>query len=549
MASDTSSERVYTALAYLFVLAFAVWVRVPTLSEGFWIDEVMSAAIISDPWALMMTRIGFTDVHPPGYYILLKAWSGLWGESDLALRSLSMVAGLGTLLLVMSWLRTRAGWPVALFGGLLLACSPFHSHYSVEVRAYALFTLSALALAWRLERWLEAPTTRGLRTVILLEVLTLGLHYYGLLWVALLNLYVFGANRLRAVGWRRQWLKGQCLSLSVLACWLPLLFVQVFELPEVMKAHLSDTLPFSRILAALGPFPSLEASLFAIISGGGLVMLALWGAWSLSSDVKAELETPPQDAEPVTLASGLVIASTLLIMPLFALILLPMSESLLEAYLRQLPWAYGAIVAVVVLGVIAAWARPLQVRLPLVPWLMLAGPLLVLLMHQLQPMLFLRNLLVFVPLVVLCASWSLRRAPSGVPIALCCLLLAVAGLHRDQGSEGFMPRQDFKGAIAALAEAPDEIVLVAPAWDAEGVSRYAGGQRIVPVMSSEEVARATSAANSVVVLLARPERLALSMDDVDVALGADWERGEAARFRGHRGAMQWLRYRRVAASP
>ncbi|MDP6587505.1 MAG: glycosyltransferase family 39 protein, partial [Anaerolineales bacterium] len=34
------------------------------------------------------------DVHPPGYYILMKAWSVMMGGSEFALRSLSAFVGL-----------------------------------------------------------------------------------------------------------------------------------------------------------------------------------------------------------------------------------------------------------------------------------------------------------------------------------------------------------------------------------------------------------------------------------------------------------------------
>jgi hypothetical protein len=544
MTASLRRARLREPAVYVFVLLIAMLTRLTTLSEGFWIDEVMSAAIISDPWSLMLTRIGFTDVHPPGYYMVLKAWSVLWGDSDLALRSLSMIAGLGTLLLVMGWLRTRAGWSVALFGGVLLACSPFHSHYSVEVRAYALVTLAALALAWRLERWLAAPCSRGLWSLVALEVLTLSLHYYGWLWVALLNLYVFGTDRLREPGWRKEWLKGQYIALVALAAWLPLLFVQLFELPEVMKAHLSDALPLTRIIAALGPFPSFEPSVIATSVGGAIVMLAFAGAWLIRSEGQDAVEVSSEAPSPAGLGLAIFIAAGVLVMPLFALIVLPMSDSLLEAYIRQLPWAYAAIAVVVSLGGLAAWARPLRVRPPLVAWLMVGGPLLVLVMHQLQPMLFLRNLLVFMPLVVLCASWSLCRAPVGLHIVLSLLVLSVAGAQFDQGSEGFMPRQDFAGAAAALVSVTDGPVLVAPGWDAAGLSRYASGQRIVPVMSTDEVARAAHEEKSLVVLLGRPDRFALTEQEVEAELGPSWRREQTKHFRGHRGAMRWSLYRR-----
>ncbi len=105
---EVERTRLVWTLSLVSVLLIALALRVPSLLEGFWIDEVMSAAIITDPWGLMLTRIGFTDVHPPGYYVLLKLWSSGVGESDMALRTLSLVSGIATVALLMVWIKERA---------------------------------------------------------------------------------------------------------------------------------------------------------------------------------------------------------------------------------------------------------------------------------------------------------------------------------------------------------------------------------------------------------------------------------------------------------
>ena len=55
-----------------------------------WFDEAFSAYLIQfSYWDILV----FTaeDVHPPVYYWLLKAWSTLFGTTEFALRSLSVV--------------------------------------------------------------------------------------------------------------------------------------------------------------------------------------------------------------------------------------------------------------------------------------------------------------------------------------------------------------------------------------------------------------------------------------------------------------------------
>ena len=50
-------ERLKWPLGLAFVFCIALLSH-SVLSEGFWIDEVMSAAIITDPWDVMLTRVG-----------------------------------------------------------------------------------------------------------------------------------------------------------------------------------------------------------------------------------------------------------------------------------------------------------------------------------------------------------------------------------------------------------------------------------------------------------------------------------------------------------
>ena len=94
MTSATSS-RSSTAWVWLLVIGVAALLRTLNLWESFWIDEVMSAAVIEEPWDILVTRVGFSDVHPPGYYLFLKSWSALFGTSDVALRALSWLASIG----------------------------------------------------------------------------------------------------------------------------------------------------------------------------------------------------------------------------------------------------------------------------------------------------------------------------------------------------------------------------------------------------------------------------------------------------------------------
>jgi hypothetical protein len=121
-------------------------------------NETFSWRLAVLPWGELVRRTA-ADVHPPLYYLLLKAWIGAAGDSVLALRAPSVL--LGALAVVALFQATQAwgrfGGPAAgtaridragLLAALLLTFNPLAVEWSAKARMYALGTaLSAAALA------------------------------------------------------------------------------------------------------------------------------------------------------------------------------------------------------------------------------------------------------------------------------------------------------------------------------------------------------------------------------------------------------------------
>ncbi len=90
----------------------------------------------------------------PLYFLLLKLWVLVWGDSTVALRSFSLLVSLPLLPLVYVLGRQTVGRADRLVAALLLALSPLQLYFAQEARVYMLATLlSALAtvgyLGWR----------------------------------------------------------------------------------------------------------------------------------------------------------------------------------------------------------------------------------------------------------------------------------------------------------------------------------------------------------------------------------------------------------------
>ena len=163
--------------AAVFVLLLATFTRFHLLeAQSFWNDEGNSARLSERSIPAIIAGTA-SDIHPPLYYLALRGWRELVGETEFGLRSLSAFAGVVTVAIVMALGRNltqgRKGAKaqaipnesigsarpgvVALtsaVAGLLAAVSPVLVYYSQETRMYALLALLAALSAWVLLVWL-----------------------------------------------------------------------------------------------------------------------------------------------------------------------------------------------------------------------------------------------------------------------------------------------------------------------------------------------------------------------------------------------------------
>ena len=143
----------FELILIMAVLALATALRFYALDHSsLWSDEGNTWALVQRPWA-QIARDAAADIHPPGYYWALKAWTALWGTSAWALRSFSAVAGVllvAAIAAVAAQFRSarhrRALFPT--LAALTAAVNPFQIYYSQEARMYMLLALEATVLLW-----------------------------------------------------------------------------------------------------------------------------------------------------------------------------------------------------------------------------------------------------------------------------------------------------------------------------------------------------------------------------------------------------------------
>ncbi|MBE7560452.1 glycosyltransferase family 39 protein [bacterium] len=175
-------------LALVAIVLLGAGLRLPGLfSESLWSDEAISVRLARLP-ALELIRTTAEDVHPPLYYLLLKLWMQMFGESEAALRSLSWVLGVAALPLAYRVFRRLAPDEHGLAPATtaLLAFGDMHAYYSLEVRNYALVAFLGLLATDFLVT--ARGAVRGAHPTVAYAVVmgaALYTHYFaGFLWLA-----------------------------------------------------------------------------------------------------------------------------------------------------------------------------------------------------------------------------------------------------------------------------------------------------------------------------------------------------------------------------
>jgi hypothetical protein len=162
------------------VLALAVVARFATLGlQSFWFDEAYTPVhVLHSGLGATVRAMVHTENNPPLWYVLVWAWSRVFGTGVVALRSLSALAGVGTVVAAWAIGREIGSRRTAIVLGTIVAVNPLFVWYSQEARPYSLFALlAAVSLLFFLRAW-RRPSPRALAGWSLASALALLTHYF-----------------------------------------------------------------------------------------------------------------------------------------------------------------------------------------------------------------------------------------------------------------------------------------------------------------------------------------------------------------------------------
>ena len=193
------------------------------------VDEPWTARHLSDsrfdpPYSIAETieSVINSNVHVPGYFVLMNVWIRLAGQDMFSMRLLSLYFGLIAVAFTYRLALQSGSAKTAIDAALLAACLAFVVYYSYNIRMYSLLAMLTVWVAW--SYWKIASVAGAVpRRYWIAYVSACGailwVHYYGAIMLAAVGVYhLFFAPK------DRRWLHVSLASIAAVFMifpWLP----------------------------------------------------------------------------------------------------------------------------------------------------------------------------------------------------------------------------------------------------------------------------------------------------------------------------------------
>jgi len=126
---------------FWLIIILGLVLRLIGINQSMWLDEAISANVVKN-YSLfeIPTKFSPSDFHPPLFYLTLKLWTNIFGNSVIVMRMLSVVLGMLTV-----WISYKIGQlindkKVGSWIALFVAVNPLLVYYSQEIRMYSMIT-------------------------------------------------------------------------------------------------------------------------------------------------------------------------------------------------------------------------------------------------------------------------------------------------------------------------------------------------------------------------------------------------------------------------
>ncbi len=269
----------------LSIICIGSFLRIYKLAnQSFWIDE--ATAIQKSRELPSLDNLESWVIHwmsPPFYNLQLHFWILLFGENEFAVRSLSVVFGVLTILLVYIVGVDLFNKKTALFSALVMAISPCHIGFCQDAKIYAVLSFLGLLSVYLCYKTLFSKKRLYWLIYFLITTLMLYTHNWAVFLLISENIFFLLIKKRRSN--TNKYLLSQLFIGLCYLPWLPFLFRQttslrmyvtvpltnIYTIPMLLSVYSGKIIHLGESLYNVGPFPSvIGVSLYGLLFFLGL---------------------------------------------------------------------------------------------------------------------------------------------------------------------------------------------------------------------------------------------------------------------------------------
>jgi len=181
-------SRILRLAFFLFIAAVYIAARLWNLTAScLWFDEIFSVHAAEHSWGSILNFVALDLIHPPFFYLILKLWIAIGGESLLWLRMLPVLfAVIAIVPFVFVCRELRLSYWTTMFAFFLISVNGSLIKYAQELRMYSMLMCLALFSMWLFSRYLRSG--KGIVALCILNIVLAYTHYFG--WLVILSEFV-----------------------------------------------------------------------------------------------------------------------------------------------------------------------------------------------------------------------------------------------------------------------------------------------------------------------------------------------------------------------
>ena len=189
----------FRVAAFVGVAAIYIGARFWDLTATcLWFDEIFSVHATEHSWDSILNFVALDLIHPPLFYLLLKIWLTIGGETLFWLRLLPVLFSILAIVPLLLFCRElRLSYWTAILAFFLLAVNGSLIKYAQEVRMYSMLLCMSLVSMWLFARYFNKG--KGIVALTLVNIILVYTHYFG--WFVVLS-EVVAILALQRIKWR-----------------------------------------------------------------------------------------------------------------------------------------------------------------------------------------------------------------------------------------------------------------------------------------------------------------------------------------------------------